>query len=64
MEANEQLDQRVWRLPIKENGCLDLLKYSPVDTIMLWLLGNAFKIHFMGANVARPAKSGAYMNRD
>lgn len=43
---------------------MDLLNHPLIDAIMPWFLGNAFKLHSMGANIARPAKSGIYMHRD
>ncbi|KAL0930184.1 phytanoyl-dioxygenase family protein [Colletotrichum truncatum] len=64
VQADDQPNQRVWSLPNKGEEFLDLLNHPVVDAIMPWFLGNAFKLHSMGANIARPAKSGIYMHRD
>ncbi|KAK1639174.1 hypothetical protein BDP81DRAFT_392527 [Colletotrichum phormii] len=64
VQADDQPNQRVWSLPNKGDEFLDLLNHPLIDAIMPWFLGNAFKLHSMGANIARPAKSGIYMHRD
>ncbi|OLN86942.1 hypothetical protein CCHL11_04541 [Colletotrichum chlorophyti] len=64
VQAGDQPNQRVWSLPNKGDEFLDLLNHPLIDAIMPWYLGSAFKLHSMGANIARPAKSGIYMHRD
>ncbi|TDZ67344.1 Dioxygenase [Colletotrichum trifolii] len=61
---DDQPNQRVWALPNKGEEFRDLLNHPLIDAVMPWFLGNAFKLHSMGANIARPAKSGIYMHRD
>ncbi|KAF1922669.1 uncharacterized protein M421DRAFT_426685 [Didymella exigua CBS 183.55] len=64
VQADDQPNQRVWGLPNKGDEFLDLLNHPLIDAIMPWFLGDAFKLHSMGANIAHPAKSGIYMHRD
>ncbi|KAI9163199.1 Dioxygenase af480 [Paramyrothecium foliicola] len=64
VQAGDQPNQRVWSLPNKGDEFLDLLNHPLIDAIMPWFLGNAFKLHSMGANIAQPAQSGIYMHRD
>ncbi|KAK2024002.1 phytanoyl-CoA dioxygenase [Colletotrichum zoysiae] len=63
-KPGDEPNQRVWNLPNKGDEFLDLLNHPIIDAVMPSMLGRAFSLFSMTANIVRPGASGLYMHHD